>query len=132
MGARAVHPRASCTGAGPFLLRHHQDPDDRELGAIHLALQWDAPDDRILPEAPGAVLVTMRQVPFFDLTIQYLTIREEIDAAMSKVLRSGWFILGEEVATFEREFAAYCGTAHGIGVASGTEALQLALMACWV
>ncbi|MBI2838457.1 MAG: DegT/DnrJ/EryC1/StrS family aminotransferase [Acidobacteria bacterium] len=49
---------------------------------------------------------------------------------MSAVLRSGRFILGEEVAAFEREFAAYCGTAHGVGVASGTEALQLALMAC--
>jgi dTDP-4-amino-4,6-dideoxygalactose transaminase len=49
--------------------------------------------------------------------------REQFDA----VLRSGWFILGEEVAAFEREFAAYCGSQYCVGVASGLDALHLAL-----
>jgi dTDP-4-amino-4,6-dideoxygalactose transaminase len=51
---------------------------------------------------------------------------------MARVLASGWYILGEEVAAFEREFAAYAGASHAIGVASGTDAIQLALRALGV
>jgi dTDP-4-amino-4,6-dideoxygalactose transaminase len=51
----------------------------------------------------------------------------EYRAAFEKVLRSGWFIMGEEATAFEREFAAYCGAAHCIGVANGLDALTLAL-----
>ncbi len=50
-----------------------------------------------------------------------------IEAAMQRVLQSGWYILGEETAAFERELAAYCGVRHCIGVANGLDALQLAL-----
>jgi dTDP-4-amino-4,6-dideoxygalactose transaminase len=50
-----------------------------------------------------------------------------IEAALQRVLRSGWYILGDEVAAFEREFAAFCGVRHCIGVANGLDALQLAL-----
>ncbi len=62
----------------------------------------------------------------------YLAHKAEIDEAVHRVMDGGWYILGEEVAEFEREFAAYLGLAHGIGVGSGTEAVQLALRACGV
>ena len=66
-------------------------------------------------------------IPFGDLRRQNAALRAEIDEAISRVLDSGWFILGQEVAAFEQEFAAYCGAAHCVGVASGFEALYLAL-----
>ena len=69
-------------------------------------------------------------IPFLDLKAQYATLKPELDAAVTDVLAGGWYILGEQVAAFEREFAAYCGVAHGVGVGSGTAALQLALLAC--
>ena len=71
-------------------------------------------------------------IPFLDLKAQYVSIKPEIDAAMFKTLESGQFVLGEEVAGFEREFAAYCGAKHGIAVNSGTSALHLALLAARV
>jgi dTDP-4-amino-4,6-dideoxygalactose transaminase len=61
---------------------------------------------------------------------QYQTHKEEIDAAIQRVLDKGWYILGEETKAFESEFAAYIGVNHGIGVGSGTEALHIALTAC--
>lgn len=63
---------------------------------------------------------------------QYITNKKEIDEAISRVLGSGRYILGLEVELFEKEFASYIGTAHGIGVGSGTEALHIALSACGV
>ena len=63
---------------------------------------------------------------------QYRSIKPEIDAAVLRVLDSAQFILGPEVAAFEREFAAYCGTTEAIGVNSGTSALHLALLAAGV
>ncbi len=63
---------------------------------------------------------------------QYLSHQAEIDAAVLRVLASGWYILGEEVKAFEARFAAYLGIAHGIGVGSGTEALHLAIAACGI
>ncbi len=68
-------------------------------------------------------------VPILDLTRQYETIKPEIDAAVAKVLASGRFILGPEVAGFEEEVAAYCHVKHAVGVASGTDALLLSLKA---
>lgn len=61
---------------------------------------------------------------------QYIANESEIRAAVERVLRSGRYILGEEVLAFEREWAAYLGAAHAFGVASGTDALQIALRAC--
>lgn len=58
--------------------------------------------------------------------------KAEIDAAVAKVMDGGRYILGEEVELFEQEFAAYIGVAHAIGVASGTDALHLALRACGI
>ena len=71
-------------------------------------------------------------IPVFDLRRQYESIREEMDQAIARVLERGRFILGEEVAAFEHEFAAFCGVAHAVGVGSGTEALHLALRACGI
>ena len=72
------------------------------------------------------------QIPFFELKQQYRSIRDEIDQAVSGVLRSGWYILGEELEAFEREFAAYCQSPYAVGVGSGTDAIRLALIACGV
>ena len=69
------------------------------------------------------------EVPLVDLRRQYASIRSEVDEATARVFASGQFVLGPEVAAFEREFAAYCGAAHGIAVNSGTSALHLALLA---
>lgn len=71
-------------------------------------------------------------VPFIDLRRQYAAIAAEVEPAVRAVLASGQYILGAEVQAFEAELAAYCGAAHGIGVASGTDALRLALEAAGV
>jgi dTDP-4-amino-4,6-dideoxygalactose transaminase len=71
-------------------------------------------------------------VPLFDTRALLAPLRGEIDAAMSRVIDSGSFILGPEVQAFEEEFAAYCGTAHAVGVANGTDALTIALRALGV
>jgi dTDP-4-amino-4,6-dideoxygalactose transaminase len=71
-------------------------------------------------------------IPFLDLKAQYKSIKPEIDAAVINVLESGQFVLGEFVANFERDFAAYCGARQAIGVNSGTSALHLALLAAGV
>jgi dTDP-4-amino-4,6-dideoxygalactose transaminase len=62
----------------------------------------------------------------------YAAHRDAIDGAVRRVLESGWYIAGEEVAGFEREFAAYVGVGHAVGTASGTDALHLGLRACGV
>jgi Predicted pyridoxal phosphate-dependent enzyme apparently involved in regulation of cell wall biogenesis len=71
-------------------------------------------------------------VPFGDLKRQHDTIRAELDAAVTRVIDSGWYILGPEVCAFEEAFAAFCAARYCIGVANGTEALQLALTALGV
>ena len=72
------------------------------------------------------------KIPLVDLKAQYGSIKQEINGAIQRVLQSGQFILGPEVKAFEEEMASYCGTGFGVGVASGTDALQLALLACGV
>ena len=74
----------------------------------------------------------MINIPFGNLSKQYITYKEEIDTILQEVLNKGNFILGENVAKFEKEFAAYCGCNFAVGVGSGTEALHLALLACGV
>jgi dTDP-4-amino-4,6-dideoxygalactose transaminase len=71
-------------------------------------------------------------IPFLDLKAAYLEIHSEIDAAIKQVLESGWYILGEEVDAFEREYATYCEAKHCVGVANGLDALHLALLALGV
>ncbi|MBX3061416.1 MAG: DegT/DnrJ/EryC1/StrS family aminotransferase [Anaerolineae bacterium] len=74
--------------------------------------------------------MTLEPIPQSDPRASYLAHKQEIDEAIARVLDRGSYILGEEVSAFEREFASYIGAAHGIGVASGTDALMLALRAC--
>ena len=67
-----------------------------------------------------------------DLQAHTRRFEPELRAAVARVLASGWFALGPEVEAFEREFAEYCGSAHCVGVANGTDALELALRAVGV
>ncbi len=69
------------------------------------------------------------KIPLVDLNAQYASIRNEIDAAIRRVMASSSFILGAEVTLFEKAFAAYCGVKHAIGTSSGTTALYTALAA---
>ncbi len=71
-------------------------------------------------------------IPLIDLAVQHASIRDEIDAAIAGVIDSSNFILGDEVTSFEREFARYCGCPLAVGCASGSDAILLALMACGV
>ncbi|WP_315925049.1 DegT/DnrJ/EryC1/StrS family aminotransferase [Mesorhizobium sp. SP-1A] len=68
-------------------------------------------------------------IPFLDLKAQYASIKSEVDAAVLSVLGSAQYVLGEEVAAFEREFADYCTTDQAVAVNTGTSALHLALLA---
>ena len=72
------------------------------------------------------------KIPLVDLKAQYNLIKDEINEAIQRVIQAGQFILGPEVKAFEEEIASYCGTRFAIGVASGTDALHLALLACGV
>ncbi len=80
---------------------------------------------------PNITLITGDEVnlPFFDLKQQISRMQDEINRAIGGVLERGIFILGAEGGAFEREFAAYCGAAEAVGVASGTDALHLTLRA---
>ena len=66
-------------------------------------------------------------IPVLDLGLQYQSIRDEMNAAVQGVLDSGHFILGPNVKALEQELAEFCGCTHGVGVASGTDALRLAV-----
>lgn len=66
-------------------------------------------------------------IPFLDLNAAYLELQTDFDAAYQRVMNSGWYILSDEVQAFEREFAAYCGAQHCIGVGNGLDALHLIL-----
>jgi len=72
---------------------------------------------------------TKQSVQFVDLTAQYASIEEEVNAAISRVLHKADFILGDDVRLFEEEFAAYCTTKYAVGLDSGTSALELAMRA---
>ena len=74
----------------------------------------------------------MMKIPLTDLKAQYQSIKVDIDSALHNVINRGQFILGPEVEAFEEEMAAYCGTRFAVGVASGTDALHLALLACGI
>lgn len=71
-------------------------------------------------------------IPFLDLKAQYISIKDEINTAVSQVLESTQFVLGSEVAAFEKEFAGYCDADYGIAVNTGTSALHLALLAAGI
>lgn len=71
----------------------------------------------------------MHQVPLMDCRRQYAELRAEHEAAVMRVLQSGWYLQGSEVQAFENAFAEYCGIKHCVGVGNGTDALELALRA---
>lgn len=66
-------------------------------------------------------------IPFLDVKAAYLELKEDIDAAVSRVLESGWYLLGQELEAFESEYAAYTQSNHCVGVANGLEGLVLGL-----
>jgi len=68
-------------------------------------------------------------VPFLNLRLQYLELKDQFDAAYRRVAESGQFILGPEVESFESEFATYCEAKHCIGVGNGLDALHLIVRA---
>lgn len=70
-----------------------------------------------------------RPVEFLDLKAATVELRPSLESACDRVLNSGWFVLGREVESFEREFAAYCEAGHCVGVGNGLEALHLILRA---
>jgi dTDP-4-amino-4,6-dideoxygalactose transaminase len=69
------------------------------------------------------------RIPFLELKPTYLELKDEFDAAWHRVMDSGWYLFGGELESFEREYAAYCGVKHCVGVGSGFDALHLALRA---
>jgi dTDP-4-amino-4,6-dideoxygalactose transaminase len=71
-------------------------------------------------------------IPFLDLKTQYQAIKDEIADAIAATLDSGQYVLGDQVAAFEAEFAAYSGARHGVAVNTGTSALHLALLTAGV
>jgi dTDP-4-amino-4,6-dideoxygalactose transaminase len=71
----------------------------------------------------------MERIPYVNLAEQHRRLKTDLLEAAGRVLEHGGFILGEEVAAFESEFAAYCETCHAVGVASGTDAITLSLKA---
>jgi dTDP-4-amino-4,6-dideoxygalactose transaminase len=76
--------------------------------------------------------ISTSSIPAEDVTRQYLLIEHELHQAIDRVLPRGRYVLGPELAAFEQEFATFCGTRYAIGVSNGTDALQLALLACGI
>jgi len=71
-------------------------------------------------------------IPVIDLKRQHASMRADLDAAIRRVVDSGWYVSGQETEAFEREWAAYCGTSYCVAVGSGTAALNLTLRALGV
>src|SRR4051812_4499764 len=109
-GAASLHARCGADGAG--------------IGRIRC---------RRLHPRPGAIQGIARaipmNVPFLSLTAIHEELGAQLDDAYRRVMRSGWYILGEEVEAFEERFARFCGARHCVGVANGLDALSLALRA---
>jgi dTDP-4-amino-4,6-dideoxygalactose transaminase len=80
----------------------------------------------------GALETLAAPVPFMDLRRNHLPLADELRGAFEGVLEDGGFVLGHEVAAFEREFAEFCEVEHCVGVGSGTAALTVSLMACGI
>ncbi len=68
-------------------------------------------------------------IPFYNFTYQHEQVRAEMQRALLDVFDSAWYVLGERVATFEKEYAAYLGVKHCIGVGNGLDALKISLRA---
>jgi aminotransferase EvaB len=73
-----------------------------------------------------------RRIPLNDLVRQNRLVREQLVSSARRVIERGWYVLGSEGAEFEKAFAAYCGVPHAVGVANGTDGIELALRAVGV
>ncbi|WP_202405233.1 DegT/DnrJ/EryC1/StrS family aminotransferase, partial [Xanthomonas sp. LMG 8992] len=72
-------------------------------------------------------MVDVMDVPFLDLRVVNARYADELKTAAARVIDAGWYVLGQELAAFEEEFASYCGTTHAVGVGNGLDALGLIL-----
>src|SRR3954454_24752625 len=72
------------------------------------------------------------RIPLNDLVRQNLLLQDDLVDSARRVIERGWYVLGSEGADFEKAFAAYCGVPHALGVANGTDAIELALRAVGV
>jgi dTDP-4-amino-4,6-dideoxygalactose transaminase len=81
------------------------------------------------PFVPSTATPAAPAIPFLDLKSIQLRHADALKAAFDRVLQSGWYVLGQELAGFEREYAEYCGAAHAVGVANGLDAMVLVLRA---
>jgi dTDP-4-amino-4,6-dideoxygalactose transaminase len=77
-------------------------------------------------------LEALKNIPLSDTKTQYHNLKNELDTAIAGVLERSWFILGQEVESFEQEFATFLGSKYCVGVANGTDAISIALRACGV
>jgi dTDP-4-amino-4,6-dideoxygalactose transaminase len=98
---------------------------DLKAGFIRLKKTETKTDEARRDEVPAASM----HVPLLDLTVQYRSLKAEIRRAIDAVLESQRFVLGSNVDAFETDVARFCQSPHAIGVASGSDALLLALMA---
>src|SRR3954470_1912112 len=101
------------------------------MGAAHLVRRRDRPHACVLPRASRVVSVTDGDppIPVVDLSRRARSLEPELSDAVTRVVRSGAYLFGPELEAFEREFAAFTGRRHAIGVSSGTDALRVALVA---
>src|SRR6185503_5413768 len=127
-----VLPRRTKVDRHRRLLRGlREDPEGSRLDPAGRPSRSPGPNAGLLPRAPAPIpMTTPPPVLPADPRAGYLARKQEIDAAIAAVLTRGSYILGEDVIALEREFAAYLGVKHCIGVASGTDAVHLALRAC--
>src|SRR4051794_32645781 len=92
----------------------------------------DARDSATASPDRTRLSITMTTIPFVDIGRQHGPIQDDLLAAFERVLGASSYVLGEEVARFEEEFAAYCGARHCVGVASGTAALTIAALSAGI
>src|SRR5262249_10937185 len=129
----ALPPRTQGHRHRRLLRRLYEDTTGPRLGASHRPRGGRGTLAGVLPPTRGQLPVGAPvHVPFLDLRRQVAEIRPEVEAAVQDVLDGGRFILGPVVDEFERRFADYCGAAHAVGVASGTDAITIALRAAGV
>src|SRR5688572_2240878 len=129
--------RAASPAGGDVRVDRHPAARARDRGRVRVAGARRIAATAALPHrtysrpAPCRPCVDT-MIPLVDLKAQYRALRPEIDAAVSRVLENGQFVLGPAVEAFEREFAAYTGAREAVAVNSGTSALHVALIAAGV
>lgn len=97
--------------------------DKKFIAMSHLAIYPDDFYQTVLKNTQT------KQIPFLDLKSPHIELRAELEAAFDRTLNSGWYIQGNELKQFEKEFAEYCEVEHCIGVGNGLDALHLILRA---